>query len=118
MMLAWRPDVDVAGGPVTLAVDSLEQVPVVLRASNSIEGVRDPVAGELTGGELYLLWFDGAQFRVAGQQGSLPVNGAEPDCGVALRGKFWFVGGGAEEQDRLLVCAKDEGGLYDWRQLY
>lgn len=59
MRLYWRPDVDANGGSLTLDVDSLGP-----RAVTLSDGVTVPAAEQLVGGELYLLWYDGSQFRV------------------------------------------------------
>lgn len=60
MLLRWVPEVSSAGGATTLEIDSLGPKPVKMH-----DGVSDPQNSELVSGELYLLWYDGTQFRVA-----------------------------------------------------
>jgi hypothetical protein len=59
MVLRWKPDVNGAGGATTLNVDTLGQTPVKLR-----DGVSDPAATDIVAGQLYEIWYDGAQFRL------------------------------------------------------
>lgn len=59
MVLHWIPDVSSAGGPTTLNVDTLGAVRVKLR-----DGVTDPSAADIMGGQLYAIWYDGLQFRL------------------------------------------------------
>lgn len=59
MLLYWRPDVDSDGDSLTLNVDGLGPRTVMLSDGETI-----PAAEQLAGGELYLLWYDGSQFRV------------------------------------------------------
>lgn len=59
LVVRWRPDVDPAGGSITLNIDGLGD-----RAIRRSDGVSDPVSGEIRTGELYLLWFNGVEFRI------------------------------------------------------
>ena len=59
MALHWKPDVNGAGGTTTLNVDTLGAVPVTLSDGASAPGATDIVAGQL-----YNIWYDGAQFRL------------------------------------------------------
>jgi hypothetical protein len=59
MTLHWKPDVNGTGGPTTLNIDTLGAVPLRLR-----DGVSDPAATDIVGGELYDTWYDGTQFRL------------------------------------------------------
>jgi hypothetical protein len=59
MVVHWIPDVDPAGGALTLDVDALGPKPVRMA-----DGVSNPAPGDFRAGGLYPLWFDGTQFRV------------------------------------------------------
>jgi hypothetical protein len=59
MVLHWIPDVSGAGGPTTLNVDTLGAARVKLR-----DGVSDPTTADIMAGQLYAIWYDGAQFRL------------------------------------------------------
>jgi len=59
MTLHWKPDVNGGGGPTTLNIDTLGAVPVKLG-----DGASDPAATDIVAGELYDIWYDGAQFRL------------------------------------------------------
>jgi hypothetical protein len=58
MMVNWKPDVNVIGGPTTLNIDVLGAKPIKLS-----DGTTNPGASEILAGHLYLLWFDGTYFR-------------------------------------------------------
>jgi hypothetical protein len=114
MALAWKPDVNGAGGPTTLSVDTLGARPVKLA-----DGTTDPTPVDILAGRLLPLWYDGSVFR---QIASAPVAGApgisQPTCSASLRGRLWFATGAAGIKDGLTVCAKDAADAYAWRTLY
>lgn len=60
MTLHWRPDVNGAGGPTTLNVDTLGATPVKLA-----DGTSDPGPSDILTGRLYDIWYDGGNFRLA-----------------------------------------------------
>jgi hypothetical protein len=114
MVLHFIPDVDGTGGAATLDVDSLGPVAIKLA-----DGVTDPAAGELIGNRLYQIWHDGSVFRLVNHEippGALAET--RPACAIGVRGRVWFVAGGAGVQDTLAVCAKDATDAYAWRTLY
>jgi hypothetical protein len=114
MTLVWKPDVNGAGGPTTLSVDTLGARPVKLA-----DGTTDPTPVDILAGRLLPLWYDGTVFR---QIAPAPVAGApgisQPTCSVSLRGRLWFSTGVAGSKDSLTVCAKDAADAYAWRTLY
>ncbi len=59
MRIYWRPSVNSVGGETTLAVNALGTRPVKLA-----DGITNPGVDELQAGQLYLVWYDGVQFRV------------------------------------------------------
>ena len=81
MVLAWKPNVNGAGGATTLNVDTLGAVPV-----KQADGVTDPTSADIVAGRLYNVWHDGAVFRLIAP----PVNAAsaatQPACSAAQRG--------------------------------
>lgn len=49
----------------------------------------------------------------------IDTESATPTCAVGLAGTLYFNdAGGANDKDLCSVCAKANGGAYDWRQLY
>lgn len=67
MVLHWVPDVNGAGGPATLNVDTLGAASVKLA-----DGVSDPSVADIVAGRMREVWYDGANFRFLGT-GSGPV---------------------------------------------
>jgi hypothetical protein len=59
MTLHWKPDVNGAGGTTTLNVDTLGAMPIKLH-----DGASAPAATDIVAGQLYDIWYDGAQFRL------------------------------------------------------
>jgi hypothetical protein len=59
MLVRWCPDVNSAGGPTTFEIDSLGPRPLRMQ-----DGTANPRQDDLKAGELHLLWYDGAAFRV------------------------------------------------------
>lgn len=114
MALNFEPDVSGSGGPTTLNVDFLGAKSLKLA-----DGATDPGPGDITGGRLYSIWYDGAVFRIAGAVIPEGVLGeTQPSCGASVRGRLWFVAGAAGVKDSLSVCAKDATNSYAWRSLY
>jgi hypothetical protein len=70
MVLYWRPDVNGTGGATTLNIDQLGAVPVVKADGSTAPGSADIVAGQL-----YLIWNDGAVFRVLSTGGTSSSSG-------------------------------------------
>lgn len=66
MVLNWRPNASALGGQTTLNVDNLGS-----RRVETADGVTDPEAGAIVGGELYQLWYDGDVFRLIGPVGTV-----------------------------------------------
>ena len=65
MVLHWKPDVNGAGGPTTLNVDSLGAASLKLQ-----DGPTDPPSGTIPANELYEVWYDGAVFRLISSPGT------------------------------------------------
>jgi hypothetical protein len=114
MTIEWKPDVNGAGGPTTLSVDTLGARPVKLA-----DGTTDPTPVDILAGRLLPLWHDGTVFHQIAQA---PVAGApgisQPTCNVSLRGRLWFATGAGGSKDSLTVCAKDATDAYAWQTLY
>jgi hypothetical protein len=95
-----------------------------LYLENITAGVTDNYAIYSLGGKSYFAGSIGLGTTTPEQK--LEVNGgvrlntatAKPACGVASRGTFWFVQGGAGVKDTAEVCAKDAGDSYAWRTIY
>lgn len=113
MSLRWKPDIDAAGGAVTLDVDTLGA-----KALKLADGVTSPEPGDILAGRLYSLWFDGVNFRLGNPDGAVSSGEARPPCGANLRGRIWLLRGAAGLADEVAVCAKDAADSYDWRVLY
>jgi hypothetical protein len=113
MVLNWTPDVNGAGGPTTLNVDVLGATAVKLA-----DGATDPVAGDLAGGGMYVIWYDGTVFRLMRSSLVNAQAGTQPACSVTLRGRFWTVFGATGTKDSVTVCAKDATNAYAWRTIY
>ena len=113
MVLYWSPDANPAGA-ITLNVDLLGAVGVKLA-----DGAADPAPGDLVAGRLEAIWYDGSKFRLLNHVVPAGALGdALPACGVAVRGRIWFVAGAPGVKDSLSVCAKDASDGYAWRTLY
>ena len=114
MILHWTPDVNGAGGSVTLNVDVLGAVPVKLS-----DGATDPAPLALIAGRMREVWYDGTVFRFLTPVVPAGVLGeVRPSCGASVRGRLWFVAGAAGVKDGLTVCGKDATDAYAWRILY
>jgi len=114
MLLHWEPDTNGTGGTTTLNVDTLGPVAVKLT-----DGIADPAPGDILAGRVYQVWYDGTGFRLLNPEVPPGVLGeAQPACGIAVRGRQWFVAGSTGLKDSLSVCAKDASGAYAWRTLY
>lgn len=114
MTLNWKPDVNGNGGPTTINIDFLGT-----RSVKLADGATDPGPGDLIGGRLYGIWYDGLNFRLQGAVFPAGVLGESmPACSTAVRGRLWFSAGGTGAKDGLAVCAKDAANVYAWRTLY
>jgi hypothetical protein len=114
MILHWKPDTNGSGGSTTLNVDTLGPAAVKLK-----DGATDPAPGDIIAGRVYDIWYDGTSFRLLGAvMPSGALGEAQPTCGVAVRGREWFVSGTTGVKDSLSVCAKDAANTYAWRALY
>jgi hypothetical protein len=101
MLLRWLPDVNGAGGPTTLNVDTLGNVPIKL-----VDGVTDPTAASIVGGDLYDIWYDGAVFR-------LPATLAASGGGGSVSSVFGRVGTvSAQTGDYTTAQVAESGSLY------
>ena len=65
MVLNWIPDVNGAGGPTTVNVDALGPVPV-----KTGDGGSEPAAGDIIGGRMHTIWYDGSSFRLTSGGGT------------------------------------------------
>jgi hypothetical protein len=112
LFLLWRPDVTNSGA-VTLDVDLLGAKNVML-SDGSI-----PAPGDLQGGRLYPIWYDGTQFRLLEslQAGRLEST-TRPTCTTEFRGRLWLTPGANSVKDSVAICAKDATDTYAWRVLY
>lgn len=114
MVLFWKPDVDGAAGAVTLGIDGLGTKAVKL-----IDGISDPLEGDIRTGVLLPVWYDGVQFRLlVGSTAPRLKTGARPACASQQRGQLWHVFGSTGQKDAVAVCAKDASEGYDWRGIY
>jgi len=114
MALHWQPDVNGAGGPTTINVDFLGAQSLKLA-----DGATNPGPGDVVAGRLYVIWYDGSNFRLADPDFPAGVLGeALPTCSTAVRGRLWFVAGGTGVKDSLSVCAQDATNTLAWRTLY
>lgn len=59
MTINWKPDVNGAGGAMTLNVDTLGAISLF-----KVDGVTAPGSSDIAAGQLYQLWYDGAVFRI------------------------------------------------------
>jgi hypothetical protein len=59
MTLHWTPDVNGAGGPTTLNVDTLGAVRV-----KQPDGATDPSSAQILAGQMQTIWYDGTSFRL------------------------------------------------------
>ena len=113
MVLAWKPNVNGAGGATTLNVDTLGAVTV-----KQADGVTDPVSADIVAGRLYTVWHDGTVFRLMTPAVNVVSAAAQPACNVSQRGRFWQTLGAAGVKDAVTVCAKDAADAYAWRSIY
>lgn len=65
MVVHWRPDVNSIAGVVTLNINTLGAKPV-----RRMDGSTNPTVDDIVAGQLYLLWYDGATFRLPGATSS------------------------------------------------
>jgi hypothetical protein len=82
------------------------------------DGATDPAVGDLIGGRMYLVWFDGTVFRLMNSTLVSGLAGTQPACGSALRGRIWTVFSASGTKDTVTVCAKDATDAYAWRTIY
>jgi hypothetical protein len=113
MVLAWKPNVNGAGGPTTLNVDTLGAVTV-----KQADGVTDPASADIVAGRLYNVWHDGTVFRLITPAVNAATAATQPACSVTQRGRFWQTLGGTGVKDTVTVCAKDATDTYAWRSIY
>jgi hypothetical protein len=73
MVLHWTPDVDGAGGSTTIDVDLLGAKPLTLA-----DGATNPGTSDIFAGQLYLIWYDGAEFRLISGSSSSGSGGTGP----------------------------------------
>jgi hypothetical protein len=113
-VINWKPDVTGAGGATMLTIDALNAIAIKLE-----DGVFDPAPGDIRGGEMMQLWYDGTFLRMLTTTGYLPVSNAlRPECNSTLRGRIWFAAGAPGIKDDTSVCAKDGSNQYAWRSIY
>lgn len=113
MVLAWKPDVNGAGGATTLNVDTLGAVTV-----KQADGVTDPTDADIVAGRLYNIWHDGTVFRLMTPAVNVASAAAQPACSASQRGRFWQTLGATGVKDTVTVCAKDATDAYAWRSIY
>jgi hypothetical protein len=113
MVVRWTPDIDGAGGSMSLNIDLLGSRPIKSADGTSNLLVKDAIAGRM-----YTLWFDGVNFRLIAAPGVIVASSLPPTCDPASRGRMWhfFAAGGAKDQ--VSVCAKDASDSYAWRGIY
>jgi hypothetical protein len=81
MLVHWQPDMDGAGGPTTLNIDTLGAAPVKLA-----DGLSDPGPPDIRAGRLYQVWYDGANFRLLSTTASVAGALADPGAnGIVYR---------------------------------
>jgi hypothetical protein len=113
MVLAWKPNVNGAGGATTLNVDTLGSVAV-----KQADGATDPTGADIVAGRLYDVWYDGAVFRLMTPAVNVAAAAAQPGCDATQRGRLWQTLGGTGSKDTVTVCAKDASEAYAWRTIY
>jgi len=113
MVLAWKPNVNGAGGATTLNVDTLGAVTV-----KQADGVTDPTGADIVAGRLYKVWHDGMVFRLMTPGVNAASAATQPACNASQRGRWWQTLGGTGVKDTVTVCAKDAGDAYAWRAIY
>ena len=113
MVLAWKPNVNGAGGATTLNVDTLGAVTL-----KQADGVTDPTSADIVAGRLYNVWHDGAVFRLMTPAVNVASAAAQPACSASQRGRFWQTLGATGVKDTVTVCAKDASDAYAWRSIY
>lgn len=113
MVLAWIPNVNGAGGPTTLNVDTLGAVAV-----KQADGVTDPASADIIAGRLYNIWHDGTVLRLITPAVNAASPAIQPSCSVSQRGRFWQTLGATGVKDTVTVCAKDATDAYAWRSIY
>ena len=113
MVLAWKPNVNGAGGATTLNVDTLGAVSL-----KQADGVTDPTSADIVAGRLYNVWHDGTVFRLITPAVNVATAATQPACSATQRGRFWQTLGGTGVKDAVTVCAKDASDAYAWRSIY
>jgi hypothetical protein len=113
MVLAWKPNVNGAGGATTLNVDTLGSVSL-----KQADGVTDPASADIVAGRLYNVWHDGTVFRLMTPAVNVATAATQPACSVSQRGRIWQTLGGTGVKDTVTVCAKDATDAYAWRAIY
>jgi len=114
LILSWVPDVSGSGGATTLNVDTLGAKSLKLA-----DGVTDPASGDVVGGRMYSIWYDGTVFRLPLSPAIAGTGGeTQPACAADQRGRLWFVLGATGVKDGLLVCSKSAADSYVWAVLY
>ncbi len=113
MVLVWKPNVNGAGGPTTLNVDTLGAVSL-----KQADGATDPTGADIMAGRSYSVWHDGMVFRLMTPAVNVASAATQPACGASQRGRLWQTLGGTGAKDTVTVCAKDASDAYAWRSIY
>jgi hypothetical protein len=111
--LNWLPDVDGAGGNMTLNVDELGSRPVKLQ-----DGATNPSVGDIIAGRMYPLWYDGSVFRLTAPVPVTVLSTTPPACDASNRGRIWHYPAPSGTQDQSSICGKNSADQYAWRALY
>lgn len=111
MLVHWRPDASASVGSITLNIDSLGARPVVSADGNV------PTAADIQVGQLYLLWYDGAAFRLLNGSASAGQLSTRPACTAATRGRTWVGFQVDGFDDNVAVCIRAANGTFLWRTL-
>lgn len=113
MVINWRPDVAILGGPATLSIDGFTPLPLKLA-----DGTSDPSVADVIAGQLIPVWYDGSLFRLIPPNQALTSSATRPACGALLRGRMWHIPGSAGVKDDLSACVKDATDVYAWKVIY
>lgn len=109
MLVHWRPDVGVSGGPTTLQIGGLPAIPI-----KSEDGVSHLDANQVKVGELHLLWFDGSSFRMTANIPRGMVSRSDLQSGIVLLCPSVSVGGAFTCSISFVLPLHQVGEVLHW----
>ena len=101
MVLNWKADLTASGGALTLNIDTLGAI-----ALKTADGLTNPLPGDIIGGRMQQIWFDGTVFRLL----SPALRGSLSYCASASGSGTAYTCAGSPTLNSYVT-----GAFLDWR---